>query len=716
MRNLYILMLILFPVLLFSQTTISGKVTDPKGNPIMGANIFIEGTYDGTITREDGSFSFSTLATGVQTLQVSFLSFETFKISKEVSELQDINIRLRESVDALDAVVLSAGTFEAGDKARNSVLKPLDIVTTAGSAGDIVGALQTLPGVQTVGESGRLFVRGGEADETQTFIDGIRVAQPYGASVQNLPTRGRFSPFLFSGISFSTGGYSAEYGEALSGVLLLNTQDEAEQNQTDISLMTVGLGVGHSIKKESSSFTFNTAYINLEPYQALVPQNLNWNKAFESISGEAVYVNRFEKGILKSYAAFDASSFDFNQESINSPSAQRIDLKNNNFYTNTSYKSYWNNNWQFYNGLSYGYGSNTIFIDADQVANNEHAIHLKSKASRRFSNSIKLDLGADFFSTHFEERFKNTTGQFESDFSSNILALYAEGDFFFSKKLAAKVGVRASQQFLLDETRLSPRVSLAYKSGENSQFALAYGRFSQTPKHDYLKYDSRLQSENATHYILNYQYNNNGRTLRVEGYYKDYKDLIRFDGETVQFDAQFNNTGNGFAAGLDFFWRDNKTVKNLQYWVSYSFIDTERLYRNFPKQATPPFVAQHTASLVTKYWVQNWRSQLGFSHTFHTGRPYNNPNETTFMNGKTKAYNSLAFNWAYLLSEQQILYFSVSNVLGTQNVFGYEYANTPNANGTFDRRAITPTADRFFFIGFFWTISDDKQSNQLDNL
>jgi hypothetical protein len=59
------------------------------------------------------------------------------------------------------------------------------------------------------------FVRGGEANETQTFVDGIRVAQPYNATIGNVPTRGRFS-FLFSGIAFSTGGYSAEYGEALS--------------------------------------------------------------------------------------------------------------------------------------------------------------------------------------------------------------------------------------------------------------------------------------------------------------------------------------------------------------------------------------------------------------------------------------------------------------------------------------------------------------------
>ena len=39
-----------------------------------------------------------------------------------------------------------------------------------------------------------------------------------------------------------------------------------------------------------------------------------------------------------------------------------------------------------------------------------------------------------------------------------------------------------------------------------------------------------------------------------------------------------------------------------------------------------------------------------------------------------------------------------------------------NGNGTFDRQAVVPSSDRFFFVGFFWTISEDKQKNQLDNL
>jgi hypothetical protein len=98
---------------------------------------------------------------------------------------------------------------------------------------------------------------------------------------------------LFSGISFSTGGYSAEYGEALSSVLLLNTQDEPDQNKTDISLMTVGLGLSNTQKWKKSSLSINTAYIDLAPYQVAIPQNVDWNKAFQSLSGEAVYRYNF---------------------------------------------------------------------------------------------------------------------------------------------------------------------------------------------------------------------------------------------------------------------------------------------------------------------------------------------------------------------------------------------------------------------------------------
>jgi outer membrane receptor for ferrienterochelin and colicin len=68
----------------------------------------------------------------------------------------------------------------------NSVLTPLDIVTTAGSMGNIIAAMGKLPGAQIAGENGRLMVRGGDPSETQTLINGILVNQPNTASANGV--------------------------------------------------------------------------------------------------------------------------------------------------------------------------------------------------------------------------------------------------------------------------------------------------------------------------------------------------------------------------------------------------------------------------------------------------------------------------------------------------------------------------------------------------
>ncbi|WP_431159522.1 hypothetical protein [Winogradskyella poriferorum] len=58
----------------------------------------------------------------------------------------------------------------------------------------------------------------------------------------------------------------------------------------------------------------------------------------------------------------------------------------------------------------------------------------------------------------------------------------------------------------------------------------------------------------------------------------------------------------------------------------------------------------------------------------------------------------------------------MNNILGFNNINGYQYANTPYFNGQFNRQALRPAADQFFFIRFFWSISEDGTENQLDNL
>ena len=420
------------------------------------------------------------------------MSYVDFSLTAEISELKNLKIVLREDVNTLDAVMLSTGTFEAGEDSRVTALKPLDVVTTASALGDFLGALQTLPGTSTVAEDGRLFVRGGGADETQIFIDGIRVFAPYTPTANNIPTRGRFSPFLFKGISFSTGGYSAEFGQALSGVLKLNTIDEPDQEKTDVSLMTVGVGVGNTQKWDKSSLSINTAYTNLSPYLEAIPDRNEWLSPFQSISGEMVYrLKTNDSDLLKLYGGYSYTDLDLIQQDINFEDGFRFANENRNLYVNSSYKSFLGGSWILNTGFSLSNDNTNLQIGEDFISNNDNSAHFKAKLRKRIDNRVEFNFGTEYFITDFEENFEsNQNGNFDYGFQNNISAGFAEMDIFFSKKLATKyVGARVDHYELFDQTVFSPRASIAYKSGEYSQFSLAYGRFFQNPNANVLKFN-----------------------------------------------------------------------------------------------------------------------------------------------------------------------------------------------------------------------------------
>ena len=96
MKNILFLLLTITQFSILAQTTISGKVIDAKGNIILGANVYLDGTYDGGSTNDKGEFTFITEETGVQTLIISFVSFETFIKIDDVSSLINLQIKLRD--------------------------------------------------------------------------------------------------------------------------------------------------------------------------------------------------------------------------------------------------------------------------------------------------------------------------------------------------------------------------------------------------------------------------------------------------------------------------------------------------------------------------------------------------------------------------------------------------------------------------------------------
>ncbi len=122
MKHTLLLLFTIFTISFNAQTTISGKVLDNKNNPILGASAYLDGTYDGTSTNEKGEFSFKTEEKGTQTLVVSFVSYETFVKFDNVSNLKNLNIKLKDDINSLDAVVINAGTFKAGEAAKVTVL------------------------------------------------------------------------------------------------------------------------------------------------------------------------------------------------------------------------------------------------------------------------------------------------------------------------------------------------------------------------------------------------------------------------------------------------------------------------------------------------------------------------------------------------------------------------------------------------------------------
>ena len=130
--------------------------------------------------------------------------------------------------------------------------------------------------------------------------------------------------------------------------------------------------------------------------------------------------------------------------------------------------------------------------------------------------------------------------------------------------------------------------------------SLAYGNFYQNPQSNVLKFTQDIESQQTNHYILNYQFNSEGQIFRAEAYYKDYNNLLNYDDEFTDFDTNFSNDGYGFAKGIDLFWRDNKSIKNTDYWVSYSYLDSKRNYRNYPMEAQPNFANTHNLSVFGK--------------------------------------------------------------------------------------------------------------------
>jgi hypothetical protein len=453
-------------------------------------------------------------------------------------------------------------------------------------------------------------------------------------------------------------------------------------------------------------------YTNITPYYNLINQEIDWEKPLVSTEGIASYRQEVgENGMFKVYGNIKQTHYSLYEHDIDNPSEKTLyDLTNNYHYVNLAYKDVLSDKWMVRGGMSYSLNTDDTQFGNDNISENEKGLHGKVVLEGSLSDRVELKTGGEVIDRTYDYQVDGDVKKY--NFHEVISSSFVEADIYLSQKFVTRVGGRIEYTNLVDRLSIDPRISLAYKAGQGS-FSLAYGKFRQSPVNELLRLNPSINEEKADHYIFNYQLIENNRTFRAEIYYKKYNDLIKY---TNPEKILITNDGFGYAKGFELFWRDNQTIKNFDYWVSYSYLNTERNYLDFPVQSTPSFASAHNFSIVGKYFFTKLKSQVGATYSFASGRPYNNPNEYEFNAGKTKSYQDLSLNVAYLPRPDVIIYFSATNLLGRDNIFGYEYGDTLNEEGLYNSRAIRQPAPRFLFVGIFITLSKEKSVNQLPSL
>lgn len=232
-----------------AQTQIDGNVKDQNGLPVLGANVIVVGTTDGTTSDFDGNFSFSSNAAGSQTLRVSFVGFKTVEQSISLNgSTVTVAIILEESGQQLDEVVLSASTtFRSQKQAPLSIsskrIKEIQRLNPNSQA-DI---LRDVPGITAEGGGGEtatnLFVRGLPSGGQYVFnplqYDGMPLMSTFGlnSSAHDVYARPDIG---FKGVEFVRGGAAVLYGAGSVAGLINYTSKTGDTDPGNIINMEWG--------------------------------------------------------------------------------------------------------------------------------------------------------------------------------------------------------------------------------------------------------------------------------------------------------------------------------------------------------------------------------------------------------------------------------------------------------------------------------------------
>jgi len=201
--------------------TLSGKVTDDKGKPVVGATVRVQGTTRGAFVKADGKYIVVNIPAGTYTVVFKAVNFKDFKATVSISADQttELNARMQESTVTSNAVVVDA-------KKEQNMVSKTQIGSLRSNQGEdnIRVARETVQGIVALnagvqGTGNGFQIRGSRANETQIRVDGLEVSDRFSGGFGSSGTT--YSPtvsnFAVEEVQVLTGGFSAEYGNVIGG-------------------------------------------------------------------------------------------------------------------------------------------------------------------------------------------------------------------------------------------------------------------------------------------------------------------------------------------------------------------------------------------------------------------------------------------------------------------------------------------------------------------
>ncbi len=688
-----------------NKTIISGIIKDENGKPIPYVNVFLLNTSDGTMSDEDGSFSFKTILKGKVTLIASIVGYAKFSKELDIASSTKIyeDIVLNENAVKLNEAIVTASSY-GSEKEKGLVISRIDVLTTPGGATDIYQSLKTMPGVTQVSESAQLYVRGGDPIETITMINQAVVYHPftyesaYGGLFSNL------NQSAVKSIYFTSGGFSAKYGNALSGVLDIETKDQINQTNFDlgVSLANVNIASGISIIPEKLGLYFDAQQSFVKPIywlnggqdrMAVAPTSKNF-------SGGIVY-KYSETGKLKLFTILADDKQGVNVERAEYKGV--FDGNTKNTFVNIQSTDVILGNIVFKNSAAYNKYSNSWKLGILDILKTDYVYSFRSDVELVLGSKAKLLAGAEIENRVVQYEGKIPVEDYDirpdgyakiidAKFNGRRFGAFSEfqqAGFLGIENLSATAGVRYDNFVDLNVDWIDPRFGLGYKLNDKSVFRFGTGVFKQIPDprlYSPVDGNHNLKPMQALHLIASYEYLvNDFNSFRVEVYTKEYKNLP-LENDLLNYD----NSGHGFANGIDIIYKGDFPF-GINGWISYGFINTKRLWKDYDNKTSSDFDITHNISLVARYGLTE-NIQIGLTAKYATGRPFTpavgsyyrsdiniyEPVYAQTNSSRFSDYKRIDLRLTYLNTFFE-KYFFVGyvegiNIFDFNNIFGYSYS------------------------------------------